>query len=90
MAENSTGQIDWNGIVTKIIGFLLVAAIVMIVETRLQVQKLQDFERYKALFWDINSQTKKHISRLQREHNSEHPDSPLPLYEEYDKTNWPE
>ena len=70
-----------NKVVLPIITFLLIGLITVVVETRLQVQGLKDFERYKQLFWQLERQTKAKVNEIIVEWNRKNPDDRITHYE---------
>lgn len=94
MAENKA-PFDWNEIANKI-AWALVVGLVIALWTLYndnqrqdnEINKLKDFNRYKALFWDTQSQDKSHINVIIDKWNDAYPDNMIGRYE-WDKSRWP-
>lgn len=89
MTDANRTPFSWNDITTKIVGGAVVALAVWVWQTNTRVSALEDYERFKAIMWDISTQDRARIQRLIREHNDHHPDEQLDDYLEWNKANWP-
>lgn len=77
MADKSNkAPFDWESLVTKFVGVLVIGLAVWVWNTNSRVGKLEDYEATKSKFWRLHSQERDAINTLIVEFNARHPDDP--------------